>query len=114
MRIDGIEILCDADVKRALRQKFHKAANKLTLSNKAVEKFEETAEADVEIVKKGRRPSAVVAARIYIIGLLAGEARTQRKVAWAAGSSEQLVRELYHVMKERREPRVRNRANSNG
>jgi len=115
MRIDGIEILSDADVGVALWRKFNKASSDLQLSQKAADKYEETLVKDVEFVKKGKKPSTVVGARIYIICLLTGQARGQRNIAWAVGSSEQGIREVYKIMagRERRNPSVRNKINSN-
>lgn len=98
MHIDGIEILKDEDIKRALLQKATRAANDLRLSEEAIQRYKRTLKEDIEFVKQGRKPSAVVAARLYIISLLIRESRGQRTIAWTVGSCEQSVRELYHQM----------------
>ena len=98
MRIEGIEILCEADMKRALRMNFHRVANEMGLSSKVVEKFEETIREDLKLVRQGRKSSGVVAARIYIIGLLLGEPRTQRKIALAAGCTVPTIGKYYQLM----------------
>jgi transcription initiation factor TFIIIB Brf1 subunit/transcription initiation factor TFIIB len=98
MHIDGIEILSDEDIKKALMQKFTRAAGDLKLSEKATWKYKQTIKEDIEYVKQGKKPSAVVAARIYVISLLIGESRGQRTIAWTVGSCEQSVSELYRIM----------------
>lgn len=98
MHIDGIKILSDEDIKEALRRKFQRAVEELKLSEKAIEKFEETVHEDVELIKKGRKPAGTTAARIYIISLLIGERRGQREIAWKLGTCEGTVRKIYHQL----------------
>ena len=112
MRIEGIEILSEADMGPALRLKFSRIAREMDLSQKAMEKYEETINEDVELVKKGRKPSMVVGARAYIICLLIGEPRGQRQIAWTIGCSEASIRNIYQIMTGRGKARV-HRANNN-
>ncbi len=101
MRIEGIEILNDADLKKGLRHKFYRVAKELNYSKVVREKFEEMAWQDVQLVKESWSPSAVVGARMYIIGLLNGEARSQNKLAHTAGTSPASISKLYQVMGKR-------------
>ena len=98
MHIDGIEILSDKDVTKALRQIFWEAACNLRLSKEAVKKYNETIENDLELVKQGRKPHAIVATRIYFNSLLLNETRTQVKIALTVGANVQAVRDLYRAM----------------
>ena len=99
MKIDGIEGLCNADVKRALRQMFHRVANELKLDAKALEKYEEYLEEDMKFIAKGSYPKGIVAGRLYIVCLLTGHHRGQREIAKACGTTETSVRKYYKLMK---------------
>ena len=114
MKIDGVQILCDLDVETALRQMFNKTADDLGLSTKAIEKFEKTINEDVAFIKKGKKPSTIIGARIYLITLLIGEPRTQKKVVWVTKSCEASIREMYKLMTGRGKLNVRNRSKLNG
>lgn len=109
MHIEGVEILTEVDVEKALRKKFLRIANELDFSEKAIEKYEKTIQADVDLVKKGKRPNIVVGARAYIISLLIREPRTQVKIARATPGSEAAIRHMYQDMTGRRKSNVRNR-----
>ncbi len=103
LKIDGMEILCDTDLNIALRKKFHRAANDLNHSKEVLEKVEETIQEDVELLKKNFKPRPVVAARIYIIGLLLRETRSQDKIAKAVGTGTSSLYKLYKIMTNRRD-----------
>jgi len=55
----------------------------------------------VQLVKESWMPAAVVASRMYIIGLLKGEARSQSQLAHAAGTSTMSISKLYKIMVKR-------------
>ncbi len=57
----------------------------------------------MQLVKESWVPAAVVAARLYIIGLLNGEARSQSKLAHTAGTSPLSISKLYKIMTNRRD-----------
>ena len=98
MYIDGIEILCDADVKRAMQQMFHRAANSLKFSTAVLEKYEEHLDEDVNFFKKGNSAKGLVAGRIYIISLLTRQTRTQKEIAVQCETGRNLIRKYYRLM----------------
>lgn len=98
MIIEGVTILCDDDLAFALRKKFSKAVYGLNHSKEFFDKFQDTIQIDMDLVKKNYRPRAVIAARIYTIGLLLRETRTQNKIAEVVGTCVPSIRKLYKII----------------
>ena len=105
MKIDGIEILCDRDIRRALLLKFLKFADQLGLSYSAITLFNSTIEEDMELVKQGKGSTVVVASRIYTICLLSGERRTQKRISIAMHCSIGALSKLYREVRKKSQGR---------
>lgn len=99
MHIAGIKILGGDDIERGIRILFLEAADSLKLDEKAREKYEEYVKENVMFIKKGSYPKGIVAATVYVISLLTGQARGQREVAQACGTTEYAIRKYYKLMK---------------
>ncbi len=102
MKIDGMEILGAADIRRALLLKFLKFADVLELSYSAITLFNPTIEDDVELIKQGHGSTVVVAARIYTICLLSGERRSQKKISIATHCSIGALSKLYRFNRKKK------------
>jgi len=112
MRIEGMEVLNDADFEEAMKAKALRMMLALKMSNEAVARYAETVKEDIAFVRAGKRPDAIVAARIYRIGLLCRESRTQEKIFIETGVSPTTIRLYFHEMQKGRNLNARNRANS--
>ncbi len=95
MHIDGFKILCDSDLDSAIRNKFNKIAIHLRLSEEIKKVYMETISDDVQLIKQGRKPCVVIAARIYAISLLSSKPLSQTKISIAADCSESGLRIIY-------------------
>jgi len=105
MKIDGIEILSGADIRRALLLKFLKFADQLELSYGAITLFNSTIEEDMDLVKQGKGSTVVVASRIYTICLLSGERRTQKRISIAMNCSIGALSKLYREVRKKSQGR---------
>jgi len=101
MKIEGIDILCDSDFENALLMKVSRIMGILGLAQDIVGKYQNYIRQDMAIIKDGKNPNGVVAARIYQICLISNNARTQQVIAEAAGTSAETVRHIFHKMIER-------------
>jgi len=101
MKIDGIEILCDADIRRALVLKFYKFADQFNYSDRIIELFEATLQDDAELIKRGHGSTVVVAARIYTTGLSSGERISQKRTSIAMNCSIGALSKLYRFKRKK-------------
>jgi transcription initiation factor TFIIIB Brf1 subunit/transcription initiation factor TFIIB len=103
MKIEGIDILCDSDFENALLIKASRIMGVLGLTPDIVGKYQNYVRQDMAIIKNGKSPQGVVAARIYQICLLSNNTRTQEAIAEVAGTSEGTIQAIFHKMNERRQ-----------
>lgn len=102
MKIGDMTVLFDSDFEFALNKMFLRLAKRLDLSNKVRKKYKETIAEDILLVKGGKRPSTVVAARIYLIGLSLNETRSQILIGRYADVSETTIRNMYKIMDKKK------------
>ena len=100
MRIEGIEVLCGTDFEEAMKAKAKRIMQALKMSNKAIARYANTVQQDIAFVRAGKRPDAIVAARVYWLGLLCNETRTQLKVSIASSVSPTSIRTYFHKMRK--------------
>lgn len=100
MKIEGIEILNDEDLEIALKLKFSRAARMLGLSNNTIQKHNTEISKDVDLIHQGKKPSVIVAVRLYKISQELNEKRSQEQIAILCDVSTAGMRGTYNTIKE--------------
>ena len=101
MKIEGIEILCGDDFEEGLKAKAKRMMQDLKMSDKAIARYAETVKQDMRLVRLGGNPETVVAGRVYWLGLVCREPRTQTEVYQKTGICPTSIRTYYNKMKRR-------------
>ena len=100
MQIEGIEILCDEDIQVVMVQIFSRVSDELAFGFSAIPLFKETLNEDVAFFKKGFKLQGIVAARLYIVGLLLGSHRSQKEIAKQCNVCSGTLKKYYKKLKQ--------------
>ena len=98
MKIEGIEVLCEDDLEKALTKMALRIMQGLKMSKKQIGMYKKTIKQDTALVMNGGKPSSIVASRVYVINLLTGGIKTQEVISREAGVSVAGILKYYPML----------------